>query len=90
VDRCHGKTKSAARCKRSARAGSRFCSTHAGQAEGTPRDADSPGETAQTRDPLNTLIGLAAVGVVVCAVLTFRRLFPFLEPRGVSSLADHG
>ncbi len=90
MERCHGKTKSGPRCRRSARAGSRFCSTHAGQAEGTLRDADSPGETFQNRHPLNTLIGLAAVGAVVCAVLTFRRLFPFLEPRGVSSLADHG
>ena len=80
MERCHGKTKSGARCKRSARAGSCFCATHAGQAKETLRDADSPGETAQNRDPLNTLIGLAAVGAVVCAVLTFRCLFPFLEP----------
>ncbi len=89
MERCHVKTKSGARCKRSARAGLRFCATHAGEAKETLREADSPGETSQTRDPLNTLIGLAAVGAVVCAVLTFRRLFPFLEPRGVSSLADH-
>jgi hypothetical protein len=90
MERCHGKTKSGTRCKRSAGAGSRFCSTHAGQAEETLREAGSPGETAQKRDPLNTLIGLAALGAVVCAALTLRRLFPFLEPRGVSSLADHG
>ncbi|MFQ5830581.1 MAG: hypothetical protein ACE5JD_15725 [Candidatus Methylomirabilia bacterium] len=78
MERCHGKTKSGARCKRSARAGSRFCATHAGQADGTPRDAHSPGEAPEKRDPLNSLIGLVAVGAVVCAVLTLRRLLRFL------------
>ena len=78
MERCHGKTKSGARCKRSATAGSRFCATHAGQAEGRLRDTDSPRDTSQERDPLDTLIMLAAAGAVVCAVLTLRRLFRFL------------
>jgi hypothetical protein len=90
VERCHGKTKSGDRCKRSARAGSRFCATHGGQAEEALGRSDSSGETSQQRDPLNTLIGLAVLSAVVCAALTFRRLFRFLEPRGVSSLAGHG
>ena len=78
MERCHGKTKSGARCKRSAAAGSRFCVGHADQAEGTPRDADSSGESSRERDPLDMLITLAAAGAVLCAVLTLRRLFRFL------------
>jgi len=90
VERCHGKTKSGDRCKRSARAGSRFCASHGGQAEEALGQSDSSGETSQQRDPLDTLIGLAVLSAVVCAALTFRRLFRFLEPRGLSSLAGHG
>jgi hypothetical protein len=55
MDRCHGKTKSGARCKRSARKGSRFCATHASQSQG-PGDADATGETSQQQDSLDTLI----------------------------------
>jgi hypothetical protein len=77
VDRCHGKTKSGTRCKRSVREGSRFCATHAGQPQGLG-DANSPGETSQEREPLETLIVLAAAGAVLFAVLTVRRFFRFL------------
>ena len=77
MDTCHGKTKSGTRCKRSVREGSRFCATHASQAQGLG-DADSPGETSQERDPLKTLIVLAAAGAVLYVALTLRRVFRFL------------
>ena len=77
MDRCHGKTKSGTRCKRSVREGSRFCATHASQSQGLG-DANSPGETSQEREPLETLIVLAAAGAVLFAVLTVRRFFRFL------------
>ena len=77
MDTCHGKTKSGTRCKRSVREGSLFCATHASQAQELG-DADSPGETSQERDPLETLIVLAAAGAVLCVVLTLRRFFRFL------------
>ena len=77
MDRCHGKTKSGTRCKRSVREGSRFCATHASQSQGLG-DANSPSETSQEREPLETLIGLAAAGAVLFAVLTVRRFFRFL------------
>ncbi len=89
MERCHGKTKSGERCKRSARVGLRFCAAHGGQAEEALGQSDSSGETSQKRDPLNALIGLAALSAVVCAALTFRRVFRFLEPRGLGSLAGH-
>jgi hypothetical protein len=77
VDRCHGKTKSGTRCKRSVREGTRFCATHAGQPQGL-RDADSPGETPQERDTLDTLMVLAAAGAVIYVLLTLRRFFRFV------------
>lgn len=77
MERCHGKTKAGARCKRSARAGSRFCATHVGQAEETLGQSDSSAEPSQQRDPLDTLIGVALLGAVVWAALAFRRLFRF-------------
>jgi len=77
VDRCHGKTKSGTRCKRSIPEGSRFCATHASQTQGLG-DADAPGETSQEQDTLDTLIVLAAAGAALCVVLTLRRFFWFL------------
>lgn len=77
MDRCHGKTKSGARCKRSVRKGSRFCATHAGQSQGLG-DADAPGETSQEQDSLDTLIILAVAGAVLCTLLTLRRFTSFL------------
>ena len=74
---CNGKTKSGVRCKRSVREGSRFCATHANQSHG-PGDGDSPGEMFQEREPLETLIVLAAAGAVLFAVLAVRRFFRFL------------
>ena len=57
MDTCHGTTKSGARCKRSIREGSRFCSTHADQSQ-EPGNADSTGKTSQEREPVETLIVL--------------------------------
>ena len=77
MDRCHGKTKSGTRCKRSVPEGSHFCATHASQTQGLG-DADATGETSQERDSLDTLIVLAAAGAVLYVVLTLRRFFRFL------------
>ena len=77
MSRCHGATKSGARCKRAAREGSRFCATHANQSQG-PGDADAPGETSQQEDPLDNLIILAVAGAVLFTLLTFRRFTWFL------------
>ena len=77
MDRCHGKTKSGTRCKRSVREGSRFCATHASQSQGLG-DADAPGEKSQELDSLDTLIVLAAAGAVLYVILLVRRVFRFL------------
>ncbi len=77
MDRCHGKTKSGTRCKRSVREGSRFCATHAGQTQGLEH-ADVPGETSEELDSLDTMIVLAAAGAVLYVVLTLRRFSWFL------------
>ena len=89
MERCHGKTKAGARCKRSAREGSIFCASHAGQeeprqakekprrAKKKPRKAEPSAQAAQERDPLDTLIGVAVFGALLWAALTFRRVFRF-------------
>ena len=77
MDRCHGKTKSGNRCKRSVPKGSRFCASHASQAEGLG-DADAPGDTSQELDSADILIILAVAGAVLYVVLTLRRFFWFL------------
>ncbi len=77
MDRCHGKTKSGARCKRPASEGSRFCATHAGQAQG-PEAADAPAKPSQELDSLDSLILLAAAGAVLIGALALRRYSWFL------------
>jgi hypothetical protein len=77
VDRCHGKTKSGARCKRQVPEGTRFCSAHSDQAEGAEEAVD-PGGTSQDLDALDTVILLAAAGAVLFVALTFRRFSWFL------------
>jgi hypothetical protein len=77
VDRCHGKTKSGARCKRSVPEGSRFCASHAGQSQGLGI-ADAAGEGSQEQELLDTLIILVAAGAALYVVLTLRRFFWFL------------
>jgi hypothetical protein len=72
MQRCHGKTKSGTRCKRSVRKGSRFCASHASQSQGLG-DADAPGETSQEQDSLDNLIIMAVAGAVLYALLTLRR-----------------
>ena len=77
MDRCHGKTKSGTRCKRSVPEGSRFCVTHASQDQGLG-DADAPSDTTQELDSADTLIILAVAGAVLYVALTLRRLSWFL------------
>ena len=77
MSRCHGKTKSGVRCKRSIREGSRFCATHAGQTEDVG-DSGSTASMSQERDPLDTVIALAAAGTVLFAAFTVRRVLRFL------------
>ncbi len=83
MERCHGKTRAGARCKRTASAGSDFCAIHADQAKGAAGSAGPSGNgesaaAAEGRDPLDTIIAATALGVVVFAALTLRRLFRFL------------
>ena len=77
MDRCHGKTKSGTRCKRSVPDGSRFCATHASQSQGLG-NAVAPGDTSQELDSADTLIILAVAGAVLYVALTLRRLSWFL------------
>lgn len=77
MDRCHGKTKSGTRCKRSVPKGSRFCATHASQAQGLG-DAVAPSDTSQELDSADTIIMLAVAGAVLYVALTLRRLSWFL------------
>lgn len=74
MNRCHGKTKSGARCKKTARAGSRFCAIHAGEAPGSQHVA-AAGSVLRARDSVDTLLALAAAGAIIVAVLAARRLF---------------
>lgn len=78
MERCHGKTKSGDRCRRSAREGSRFCAAHVGQAEETTGEDHAAGKAGQERDPLDTVILVAVAGFVVWAALVFRRLVRLL------------
>ena len=77
MERCHGKTRSGARCKRLVPKGSRFCAGHAGQAQGM-EDADAHGATSQDQDSLDNLIILAVAGAVLYVILSLRRISWFL------------
>jgi hypothetical protein len=77
MERCHGKTKSGDRCKRSAREGAQFCSMHAEQAEDTPEAGGPGGGAARGRDLFDVAIGLAVVGFALGGAFAFRRLFRF-------------
>ena len=82
MDQCQGKTKAGNRCKRSASAGSLYCSTHAGQARGGKRGTEKPEPdapeilpgTSEERGPVDTLIVAAALGAAVVVVLAFGKL----------------
>ncbi len=74
MERCHGKTKSGDRCRRSAREGSPFCAAHVGQAEEPTGEGHAAGTAGQEGDPLETVILVAVAGVVVWAALALRRL----------------
>lgn len=76
MERCHGRTKSGARCKRTVPEGSRYCASHADQAPQSG-PAAAPREQPPS-DPVDTLILLAAAGVVLCVALTLRRALWFV------------
>lgn len=90
MERCHGTTKAGERCKRSAREGSRTCSSHADQEERTAKESAKAKETtsaagpdvieevevrAGERDDVETLLLAAALGVAVVVVVAVGRLF---------------
>lgn len=78
MERCHGKTKAGNRCKRSASAGSLYCSTHADQAGKSAPDAEVPegveGDFGE-RDAVEILVFAAVLGVAVIVVMKIGRLF---------------
>jgi hypothetical protein len=80
LDQCHGKTKAGNRCKRSASEGSLYCSAHAGQAGDSAPEPEAP-EAARDaigdRDPVETLVAAAVLGVALVVVLKVGRLFRF-------------
>jgi hypothetical protein len=76
MGRCHGTTQSGTRCRRSVREGVRFCTTHADQSSASD-GSDVRDDAVQRSNPLDAVIALAVAGVVLGAVLTFRRFFRF-------------
>lgn len=80
MEQCHGKTKAGNRCKRSASDGSLYCSAHAGQAGDGAPEPEAPETSADAggdRDPVETLIAAAVLGVALVVVLKVGRLFRF-------------
>ncbi len=83
MERCQGKTKAGDRCKRSATAGSLYCSTHADQAPAAGRRTKSPEPDAPERasghtdceNSLDVLIAAAVLGVAAVVVISVGRLF---------------
>jgi len=86
MERCHGTTKAGERCKRSAREGSRYCSSHAGQEKREAKASESAGAArpeavdeveirSEERDDVEALLLAAAVGVAVVVVVAVGRLF---------------
>ncbi len=84
MEPCRGSTKAGARCKRPPSAGSDYCSAHQSQARPAEarsrssgaRDVGGPGHE-EAYDDLDRLIGVVAIGFLVCVVLALRggRLF---------------
>lgn len=77
MDRCHGKTKSGERCKRTAAEGEEFCSIHADQAGAAAGATHAPGDPEET-GVLDTIFVLAAAGVIITVGLVLRRTFRLL------------
>ncbi len=83
MERCQGTTKSGDRCKRSATAGSLYCSTHADPAKATGKrakapEADAPERASEHTDcenSIDVLVAAAVFGVAAVVVLTLGRLF---------------
>ena len=80
MEQCHGKTKAGERCKRSASADSLYCSTHAGQAGDSAPEPEAPEAATDgcgERDPVETFVAAAVLGVAIVLVLKVGRLFRF-------------
>ncbi len=78
MDQCHGKTKAGNRCKRSASDGSLYCSAHAGQARDGAPEPEAPEaavDASAERDPVETLVVAAVLGVAIIVVMKIGRLF---------------
>ena len=73
MDKCQGKTKSGAQCKRQAGEGSEYCSAH------QPAE-DAEGVEAQdlTQDLMLIALGLVATGALFLVLKTVGRWFPKL------------
>ena len=74
MDRCHGKTKAGDRCRRSVPDGQTFCSAHADQESESGDSPIGPDDTGG----LDTLLVLAAAGVILAVGLVLRRTFRLL------------
>jgi len=80
MERCRGKTKAGARCKRGSGEGSDFCSLHAGQAKTPPnesrgrasRSKGDPRRHEDDYDDMDRIWGLATIAVLVGAFFLFR------------------
>lgn len=75
MERCHGKTKAGERCKRAAPEGSLYCGLHAEQSTGAPDEPVVSAESADERGLFETFVVVAAAGLALGAILTFRRVF---------------
>ena len=79
MDKCQGKTKSGAQCKRQAVEGSEYCSSHqpaedAEWAEG----AEGAEDQDLTQDLMLIALGLVATGALFLVLKTVGRWFPRL------------
>ena len=77
MERCHGKTRSGDRCKRSAPEGSLYCGMHADQESADAQDSASLDDELLERGFFDTLVVVAAAGIALGAALAFRRIFRF-------------
>ena len=75
MERCHGRTKSGERCKRSAPEGSLYCGLHVDQEAEELEDTRAEAEVAAERDLFETVVVVAAAGIALWLALAFRRIF---------------
>ena len=80
MEQCHGMTKAGNRCKRSASEDSLYCSAHAEQAGESASEPEAPEAATDgcgERDPVETFVAAAVLGVAIVLVLKVGRLFRF-------------